>query len=232
MTPQQERQLGLALNDLILALDPQVREGPWMDRLRAAAAPLLEKVSGSGIANTFTVIDSDAFNAFSTPGGFIYVSRGLLDRIGEDEAYAIQFLVAHEMAHVQMRHALQFLRGSGLGATTGLGTVEALYAIVIPFAYPDEMDFEADRWALERMQELGHDRRECLAFLRKFESYAKAHHFTAGRAHPDLRVAPGDRPEPRIEGSLIDYHLRSHASVLERLKKAGAFLDSGPPPAR
>ena len=46
-------------------------------------------------------------NAFSTPGGYIYVSRGLFDLIGEDEDYALRFAVGHEIAHVDLNQCAQ-----------------------------------------------------------------------------------------------------------------------------
>ena len=53
---------------------------------------------------TFGVLDTDAFNAYSAPGGYVFVSRGLLREI-ENEAQ-LAGVLAHEIAHITERHAL------------------------------------------------------------------------------------------------------------------------------
>ena len=54
---------------------------------------------------TFGVLDTDEFNAYSTPGGYVFVSRGLLQQI--DNEAQLAGVLAHEIAHVTERHALQ-----------------------------------------------------------------------------------------------------------------------------
>ena len=57
---------------------------------------------------TFGVIDSDAVNAFSTPGGYVLVTRGLLRKI--DNEAQLAGVLGHEIAHVTERHALNAYR--------------------------------------------------------------------------------------------------------------------------
>ena len=101
---------------------------------------------------TFTILDSEAVNAFSHPGGYIYVTRGLMDWIGEDENYVLQFVLAHEIYHVDQRHALTCLRDPGVKKLS-IGTLQAFYLLIFPRGYyPDLMDYQADAWALQRPQ--------------------------------------------------------------------------------
>lgn len=53
----------------------------------------------------FGLIDDDAPSAFSAPGGFVYVSRGLL-RLARDED-ELAAVLAHEVAHVSLKHGLE-----------------------------------------------------------------------------------------------------------------------------
>lgn len=56
----------------------------------------------------FTLVDDPAVNAFALPGGFVYVTRGLLVHLGsEDELAAV---LAHEAGHVTARHGVVQLR--------------------------------------------------------------------------------------------------------------------------
>ncbi|MGH9173710.1 MAG: M48 family metalloprotease, partial [Vicinamibacterales bacterium] len=61
---------------------------------------------------TFTVVDHSAINAFALPGGFIYITRGILPYL-DDEA-ELAGVLGHEIAHVTARHAAQqYTRATG-----------------------------------------------------------------------------------------------------------------------
>ncbi len=57
---------------------------------------------------SFKVVDDKTANAFSLPGGYIYVNKGLIDRIESDDELA--GVIAHEISHVSHHHMLQLLR--------------------------------------------------------------------------------------------------------------------------
>ncbi len=217
---REEVRLGRELNGLILQLNASLRDGPWLRRVQEVAEPLLEKRSRKEIEYTFTILDSDAVNAFSTPGGFVYVSRGLFNLIGEDEDYALEFVIGHEIAHVDSQHALKCLGDSGVMKLAG-GTLQKLYLLIIPFAYPDAMEFKADSWAYSQMRQLECTDREAMAFLNKFKGFAEHHGFPYGR-----EKLPSD-------GSLspLDNHFRAHPDAHNRLKhlKELASKASNPP---
>ncbi|MCB9556057.1 MAG: M48 family metalloprotease [Deltaproteobacteria bacterium] len=53
---------------------------------------------------TFGVVNAEGFNAFSAPGGYVFVTRGLLKRLQNEAQLA--GVLAHEIAHITERHAL------------------------------------------------------------------------------------------------------------------------------
>ncbi|GAB4512265.1 MAG: M48 family metalloprotease [Sulfuricaulis sp.] len=63
----------------------------------------------------FAVLDTNGVNAFATPGGYIFITRGMLLRM-RDEA-ELAGVLAHEVTHVVEKHALKTMRK---GALTGL----------------------------------------------------------------------------------------------------------------
>jgi predicted Zn-dependent protease len=65
---------------------------------------------------TFGVLDDPGFNAFATPGGYIFVTKGLVDRVDEAELAGI---LAHEISHVTGKHHLKALSAR---ARAGLAT--------------------------------------------------------------------------------------------------------------
>jgi predicted Zn-dependent protease len=56
---------------------------------------------------SFAVIDDPGFNAFAAPGGYVFVTKGLVDNVDEAELAGI---LAHEISHVTERHHLNALR--------------------------------------------------------------------------------------------------------------------------
>jgi predicted Zn-dependent protease len=79
---------------------------------------------------TFRVLDSPVINAFALPGGYIYVTRGILAHMNNEAELAM--VLGHEIAHVTARHGVaqqtnQTLFGAGLGIGTILSPEIARY---------------------------------------------------------------------------------------------------------
>ncbi len=65
----------------------------------------------------FAVLDTDTVNAFAVPGGYVFVTRGLLLLLRDESELA--GVLAHEISHVTERHALQTMRKGELAAIGG-----------------------------------------------------------------------------------------------------------------
>lgn len=59
------------------------------------------------------ILDSDELNAFATPGGHIFITKGLFLSAGSEDALAA--ILAHELAHVQKQHGLETIRADRAG---------------------------------------------------------------------------------------------------------------------
>jgi beta-barrel assembly-enhancing protease len=74
------------------------------------------------IPYTFAVLDNASINAFSAPGGYVFVTKGLVDSCSSDKQLA--GILAHEIAHITRRHALKLVaRNEGLKGMTELASV-------------------------------------------------------------------------------------------------------------
>jgi hypothetical protein len=217
-TPQDEQQLGEQLNGLVLQLNPEDR-GSGLRRVKETAAPLIEQVSRKDIAYRFFVLNSDVANSFSHPGGYVYVSQKLLDMIPDDEDHMLEFVLGHEIAHVELRHALTCLKDPGVRALSD-GTLQKLYFLIIPYGYPDPLEFAADVQVYQRMNRLDRSVHDRLQFLRILDRYAKEHGFEHGRGKPE-DLLKADRPDAKNTRvfSPIENHLRAHPAAYERLKR-------------
>lgn len=79
---------------------------------------------------TFRVLDSEVINAFALPGGFIYVTRGLLAYLENDAQLAM--ILGHEIGHVTARHSAKQYTSQVL-AEVGLGLGGLLFEDIRPF---------------------------------------------------------------------------------------------------
>jgi predicted Zn-dependent protease len=79
----------------------------------------------------FHVVNDAAVNAFALPGGFIYVTRGLLASMNSEAELAT--VLGHEIGHVTARHSVQQISKAQL-ATLGLGIGSIVSSDVAQFA--------------------------------------------------------------------------------------------------
>lgn len=77
--------------------------------------------SDAKVPFTIKVIDSDEVNAFALPGGFFYVNRGLI--LAADNESELAGVMAHEIAHVAARHAME---NQGKGAALQYGMLAGM----------------------------------------------------------------------------------------------------------
>src|SRR5215471_333787 len=75
----------------------------------------------------FTVVDSPVVNAFAIPGGYVYLTRGILAYLGSEAELA--GVMGHELGHVTARHAVRQITRQEL-AQLGLGVGSALSPVL------------------------------------------------------------------------------------------------------
>ncbi len=135
---------------------------------------------------TFRILDSPVVNAFALPGGYIYVTRGLLAHLNDEAQLAV--VLAHEIAHVAARHAsrralkaqwgqLGLIAGAILGAELldnpdlagdilELGG-QAFQLLLLKYSRDDER--EADELGVRYAEAAGYAARRGVEFFRTLE---------------------------------------------------------------
>src|SRR5258706_11475828 len=81
----------------------------------------------------FTIVDSAAVNAFALPGGYIYITRGILPYLNDEAQLA--GVLGHETGHVTARHSAQQYTRS-IGGTIGLVALGIFVPAARPFRQP------------------------------------------------------------------------------------------------
>lgn len=132
-----------------------------------------------GVPYSFKVLDSKEVNAVSLPGGPIYVFRGLLDLIGDDDD-ELATVIGHEIGHINGRHiAHQYTKQLQAGLLLGLilsgqsSTVQNVAGIgqeLIGLKYSRDDEYEADRRGLSYAYKAGFDAQGMVRFFKKLQA--------------------------------------------------------------
>lgn len=163
ISPNKERQIG---NDAAKQIEAQARivNGPVADWVNSVGQRLAA-VSNPEFKYSFKVIDSPEINAFTLPGGYIYVFTGLRRVVQTDDELAA--VLGHEITHAEQHHfAQQYKKNSKRGMILNIGSLIlglpdianqaigiANYAV--EQKYSRSQEFEADHMGMFRMVRAG-----------------------------------------------------------------------------
>lgn len=145
---------------------------------------------------TFKILNTGIVNAISLPGGFIYVTRGMLAFLRSEDELA--FVLAHEAGHVDRRHHVQVIERNFffsivisllLGRDTTAGQIASLARFLVARGYSRDAEFEADRLGVTYAHRAGFNAAAGLTFmerLRTAEGRDPSQFEVLFRTHPAL----------------------------------------------
>lgn len=174
LTPREEQAWGKKLHEEVTTETKVVREASVNNRVAKVVAPLVAARKRKDIEYTFTVLQSepDDLNAFSLPGGYVYINSALVDWIEQDSE--LQFVLGHEIAHVDLEHCNRKLtyaaRVSDLTAPA-IGAFVGILHNIMSRSYTKDEEFDADAYSYRAMLAAGREREQILAFPRRFAKY-------------------------------------------------------------
>jgi predicted Zn-dependent protease len=142
----------------------------------------------------FVIIDSNAINAFNTPGGYVYINKGLISA-AENEA-ELAAVIAHELGHANGRHVADMIEkskklnvatlaaiiagaflGGGGEATAAIAAFSVAGASSLSLKFSREHEEEADRLGLSYLVAAGYRpaaMSDLLRILKRYEYYSKS----------------------------------------------------------
>lgn len=215
-TPEQEYYIGRSVGAVIVSRYRPYRNeqaNAYLNVLGQALAQASDRPETFG-GYRFLVLDSDEINAFAAPGGLIFVSRGMLRSCdGED---AVAAVLAHEIAHVQLRHGIRSIEQSrktealkvlAVEGTKTFGKKELadltktfedsigdITSTLINNGYSRSFEREADADAVRILSRVGYDPNALAAMLREMGKRLKPGGLDFAKTHPS--------PASRIEDIL------------------------------
>ena len=212
-TPEQEYYIGRAVGAMILS-----RYKPY----ESPEANLYLNTLGQSLAQFselpetfngyhFLILDSEDINAFSAPGGLIFVSRGLIRCCEHEDALAA--VLAHEIGHVQFKHGLQAIRKSritsaittlaikgakGLGSEklaalteTFEGSIRDITSTLVNSGYSRSFEKSADKAAVSILDRTGYNPQGLIEMLKIMQKKLKPGGLDFAKTHPSpsFRIA-------------------------------------------
>src|SRR5208282_5888344 len=143
-----------------------------------------------GIRYTFTILDTPTVNALAIPGGFIYVTRGLLALVNDESELA--GVLGHEVGHVAAMHHAQAqarqtagriggMAGSSVFGRSPLSRVTQVAALDYAQSFSRDDEYEADTLGIRYAAKAGYDPRSMATFLATMREYARLEAIMAGR---------------------------------------------------
>jgi beta-barrel assembly-enhancing protease len=118
ISQQQEVQMGAEQAQQVNAQLPIIQD-PQVNRyLNILGDSLAHVTSRADLDWHFYMVNTNDFNAFALPGGFIYVNRGVAERSDRMDQFAS--VIAHEIGHVVLRHSvkqMEQMQGANVAAT-------------------------------------------------------------------------------------------------------------------
>lgn len=163
--------------------------------------------SDAKVPFTIKVIDSDEVNAFALPGGFFYVNKGLL--LAADNEAELAGVMAHEIAHVAARHAVEnqakgsLIEYAAIAGSIFLGGIPGMIyqntagigILGLFMKFSRGAEEEADKLGVQYMYAAGYDPSAMATMFEKLEAKNKkkpgfiARAFSTHPAPPDRRAS-------------------------------------------
>lgn len=187
-----ELAMGKKLADEVIKENKLIEDNTVVSALLQVAHEIARVCDRSNLTYHFYVIDNEEMNAFALPGGYIFVHKGLFDKVSRDE---LAFVLAHEIGHVSARHSvkrLQAAMGVNLLLNLAFGNnaqsmQQALGIVynVVSKGYSRQDEYLADTLAVKYTHRAGFDPYAGVSLMEKLQKEgAQGHPFVFLNSHP------------------------------------------------
>jgi len=184
---EREIDFGRSVSAKILGKYPILRNEKKVRYISQIGTGIAAQLGRPELRYYFGILDTDEINAFATPGGYIFVTRGAL-KLMRNEAQ-LAGVLAHELAHVDQKHIVRKLKlqstdrsvTSGIAHVLGGATLSAKIALerlndiafkmLMEEGLSKEDEADADQKALEMLISTGYDLQSYLDYLLSLKPY-------------------------------------------------------------
>ncbi len=163
MSEQQEISLGASLHKQVLQQYKPYDNPALQAYVNQIGQELARHSHRNNIRYHFTVVDDPGINAFALPGGYVYITRGLMAYLNSEAELA--GVLGHEIGHVTARHsARQYTRGTLTNILAKVivdkyGNAQAVNTLALASVrgFGRKHELQADRLGAEYLARVGYD---------------------------------------------------------------------------
>ena len=177
VSEERELNIGRSAHPQIVEYFGYYHNQPLQSYVNRVGQKLVTVCKRRDIDYTFTVLDSDMVNAFAIPGGYIYLTRGLLALLNNEAEMA--GVLAHEIGHVVGRDSAAMMSqqlvsqfamlGSLAGAVAGnsgdMAAASMQLSQTILLGFSRECEYRADKQSVDYMFKAGYDTMRVKGFM-------------------------------------------------------------------
>lgn len=203
MSEEQEVQLGASYDPQVIATFGEYPDKSLAAFMQAKGTEVGKISHRPNIEYHVKVLDSPVVNAFAVPGGYIYLTRGILAQLNNEAE--LMGVMSHEIGHVAARHTVSQQSKQTLGQLLLIGgmiasekfaqyaqyAMQGMQLLFLRFSRDDER--EADRLGVEYSSKIGYDAHKMADFFQVLNKMSLSESEggvpTFMSTHPD----PGDR---------------------------------------
>lgn len=183
MSPSQENSVGSEENQNILReYGGVIKDQALSNYVSGIGQRLVKNTERPEVQYKFVVLDSPVVNAFALPGGYVYVTRGVVALANSEAQLAA--VIAHEIGHVTARHAAEryshgvmtSLGASVIGAAVGSNAaaqVANLGSNLYISSYSRKQESQADELGIRYLYKAGYDPDAMAQFLSNLSRSSK-----------------------------------------------------------
>lgn len=220
------------------------RNRAWNDYVNKIGRALVPYCKRPKIKYRFAILNSDQINAFSCPGGYIFVTKGLLKKV--DNEAELAGVLAHEIAHASQKHIEKEIKKqklTGIAMNVGVevaasqGKIDSTQAnlirqlgdaswdVLISKGLSKQDEYESDRIGTENIQALGYNPFGVASFLKNLMPMENQK-----GASMKILLSTHPKPSKRIEelNKFISSRSWSAAGKPELRDRFQAFKKSNP----
>lgn len=213
MSPQQELQIGGQEHQKVIKQYGLYNDEKLQNYLDEVGQKVSQYTERTDVSYKFYLLDSPQVNAFALPGGYVYITRGIMALAGSEAEFAS--VVGHEVGHITGRHSAERYSRSvvtGLGAQIisiavgepGVGDALGLGANLYLSSHSRRQESEADSLGIRYLSRSSYAPQAAESFFRRMQLNEQL----------ELKKA-------KQKGGIPNY-FATHPQVKDRVAKTGA----------
>jgi predicted Zn-dependent protease len=219
MSEKQEIELGQKMHPQILQQYGRYDDEQLQQYVDSVGQRIARVSHRPNLQYTFTVLDSNEVNAFALPGGYVYITRGIMAYLNNEAQLAA--VLGHEIGHVAARHAVRQQTGAtaaGVGAAVigilsgvpPLGDIASEAGSALLSGYGRDMELEADKLGSEYLNRIGYQPEAMIDVIRLLKNQEML----------EVQMARQENRKPHIYHGVFATHPDNDTRLQEAVKAA------------